>query len=38
MKFELKLSNQMEEKTKRKVKWKRMGRQIKDDVCSINEN
>ena len=38
--FEVKLSNQMKNKTNKKMKWKLMERQIKDDVnlTSINEN
>ena len=32
VKFDLKLSNQMEKKMKKKMKWKWMGRQIKNDV------
>ena len=38
--FEVKLSNQMKNKTNKKMKGKLMERQIKDDVnlTSINEN
>ena len=32
VKFDLKLSNQMEKKMRKKMKWKWMGRQIKNDV------
>ena len=40
VKFEFKLSNQMEKKKKTNMKWKWMDRQIKDDVNLkiMNEN
>ena len=40
VKFEFKLSNQMEKKKKTNMKWKWMDRQIKDDVnlTIMNEN
>ena len=40
VKFESKLSNQMEKKKKTNMKWKWMDRQIKDDVnlTIMNEN